>query len=610
MPRIFAEPDWLWLLVLLGLVGLVVARGSSRRRAEWAALGHIDAPPSSGIGAWWLVALGGILALAAPRWGREPGSEPLPGHDVVFLVDVSRSMGAEDAVPDRLRLATGAARSLVEQLRAEPGDRAAVVAFAGRAVIRCPLTDNLDAVRESLADLRPGSIDPSGTDLGAGLAVAAAVFDGSEHAEGRSIVLFSDGEDHAATWPEIIGLLVAAGIPVHAVAVGDPGKPVPVPLIAGRPGDPASSPPMTRRSDKALTQLAYATGGASIPLGLASTDLGTLYRDAIRPTAQARRSVPRFSERAERYGVVLAGSLGASIWGAWPRSRRWRYRASLGAPGGMVPWERLLVVALIALMLALASLAATPMTPESVAEGATNRGRQAYAAARFAAGLAEFEAAIAASPANPIGPFDAGAALFALERYPEATLRYDQARELARSVGNRSLLAKVDYALGNCLAMMGDFAGAVAHYDDCLMATDRQPALGLVRRDAWLNRAFALARIEPPDASEPGDAPAPDSPGGPNDPSPGDRNPRGSESDPAGDSRSAAAGANGADSRSSGQRGAGGAGGSGAALPEPDSPTGRLEAALRRIKAAKEKRPDDPPPRPRPLSPDGSGKDW
>ena len=114
-----------------------------------------------------------IFALAQPRWGRLPAPPLAPGHDVVLLVDVSKSMGVEDAVPSRLAVAVEAAESMVTALASEPAaNRVAVVAFAGRGVQRCPLTENLGAVLDALHRLRPGTVRPGGTDLGAALDAA------------------------------------------------------------------------------------------------------------------------------------------------------------------------------------------------------------------------------------------------------------------------------------------------------------------------------------------------------------------------------------------------------------------------------------------------------
>ena len=62
------------------------------------------------------------MALAQPKWGRM-GPAPAPGHDVVLLIDVSRSMGAEDAVPNRLTVAVEYAEKLVDALGDGPDNR-------------------------------------------------------------------------------------------------------------------------------------------------------------------------------------------------------------------------------------------------------------------------------------------------------------------------------------------------------------------------------------------------------------------------------------------------------------------------------------------------------
>ncbi len=603
MSQVFAEPSWLILLLASLVAAAWVGLGSARRRTDWRSLGLADGPPPSGAWSWWFASLFLILALAAPRWGRVPGSELPPGHDVVFLVDVSRSMAAEDAVPDRLGLAKVAARSLVNPLRREPGNRAALVAFAGRAVVRCPLTEDLDVVVDGLLELRPGMIEPGGTDLGAGLAAALDVFDAEEHAEGRSIVVFSDGEDHANTWPEVVGRLVAAEVVVHVVAIGDLDKDHPVPSPSPSPSNPA----MTRRNDAALTQLAHATGGALVPLGVASGDLGALYRDQIEPTSRARRPEPRFSERAERYSVFLSAALVAGLMGTWPPARRHRGRSFLGIRRDR-GWGRFLLVVAVAILLAFASLAATPVPPRLQAEAATSRGLRATREGRFDDALAAFEDSIAARPDNPIGRFNAGSTLFSMGRYPEAAARYSEARGLA----GRALIVKLDYALGNSLAMAGDYLGAVRHYDACLASTDPGASSVAVRRDAAINRAFALDQISPPPDDPTGDNPGDSEKGGKGRSGDGkppsqDRDRPDGGSPPNLDDSSTSTSTDGG---SSGRRGPGGAGGSGAALPESGSPEGRLDAALRRIRAAKERRSNESPPTPKPPGDGGSGKDW
>ena len=575
MPDPFAHPDRLWLLAALLPMAAWVARGSRLRLRDWKALGQSGRP--SGDGSWaWLVAMGLIVvALAQPRWGRMLGPDSPAGHDVVLLVDVSRSMAAEDAVPDRLGVAVDAASSLLRALDNGEGNRSAVVVFAGRGVVRCPLTSNLDAALDILRSLRPGEVQPGGTDLGAALDSAIGAFDEEEHAEGRTIVVFSDGEDHAGSWPSAIDRLRGAGIIVHSVAIGDPDRGHPVPPKSNR--DRAAE---TRRSDVAFEAISKATGGAVVPIGLASVDLGALFRDRIEPTARQRRDDFRLPERVERFPAFLLAALGFGLAGSWPGQARRR--------GGRLAFSAVLVASI--------SLGAGPSA--STPAGLVTLGRSAYDSGRFAEALDAFERAIALGPAAAIPRYDAASALFQLRRYPEAIARYEEARDR----GDAGLTIKIDYALGNAHLALGTIPDAIARYDACLASTLPGTTFDAVRSDAEANRAFAASRPKPPpEQPEPGGS----KPVGSKPPRPSSKGKIG-DSEPSPSPGQTVEGPKESDSSSPGSRGAGGAGGGGLAPPPAGSPEARLNAALREIREARRRRPPEPPP----SASNGVGKDW
>jgi Ca-activated chloride channel family protein len=582
MIHLFAHHDRLWLL--LGLLPMTawVVRGSRLRSREWRALGESGRAP--GDGSWgWLVAMGlVVLALGQPRWGRILGRDAPSGHDVVVVVDVSRSMAAEDAVPDRLGVAIEAGSSLLRALENGEGNRAAVVAFAGRGVVRCPLTSSLDAANDVLRSRKVGEIEPGGTDLGSALDAAIGAFDEEEHAEGRTIIIFSDGEDHVGSWTSIINRLRADGIIVHSVAIGDPEKSYPVPSTS-KPGP--EKPDETRRNDLACQELAKATGGAVVALGLASADLGSLFRDKIEPTARSRREGLRLPERVERFPAFLLGAIGFGLVASWPGLARRRARR----------------LAMAVVVVAFASPGAGP-SPDDAAR-LVEQGRIAYAEGRFVDSLAAFDRAITLAPKAAVPRFDAASALFQLRRYLEAITRYEEAREL----GDVGLSIKIDYALGNAHLAIGDIAGAIASYENCVASTRSGPTFDAVRNDARENREFAAKRL-PPQPEQPEG-------GGPN--PPGSNRPKGRPGEPKGnpgeDDPSNSSPANSSGDKPEGQakpnggsRGAGGAGGSGQAPPPNGSPDSRLDAALKDIREARNRRPPDPPP----ATSKGVGKDW
>ncbi len=585
---LFARPDRLWLFLVFLPMAAWVARGSRRRSLDWAILGQSSL--AQGDGSWWRLASASlvVLALAQPRWGRSHGPDPPPGRDVVLLVDASRSMAAEDAVPDRLGLAVEAGSSLIRALEPGGADRAAVVAFAGRAVVRCPLTAHLEAARDALGAVRPGDIEPGGTDLGAAIHRAIEAFDDEDHDEGRTLVIFSDGEDHVDSWRGEVERLRQGGIVVHCVGVGDEDRAHPIPKTGREDADP---PAETRRSDLALRSIADATGGVFLPIGRGPGDLTPLFRDRLASTARRRREEVRIAGLAERFPVFLMPAIALLLASSWPSSARRRRRARAFGPA----------IALFGMF-----LTAGAGSPGETARGLVSRGVEAYQAGQFDRALEDFNHAIAIDEAAAVPRFDAASTLFQLGRQSEAIRRYEEARDR----GDAALAIKVDYALGNALLALGHLDAALVHYDACLSSTLEGDGLDAVRIDAAENRAFVADRKNPP----------PVSPGSSNPEPPasqkkrrasrrpdGDRGESGSTSeDPPSPQAGRGERQGGGDGDAASLRGKGGAGGSGEAPPEGGSPEERLESALKDIREARARRPTVPPR----AGSKALGKDW
>jgi Ca-activated chloride channel family protein len=575
----FAHPGWLGLLVLVPLLAVRAGWSGRRRAREWLALGRGGRPP--GDGTWTGLGMMTLLlvALAGPRWGLIVGPEPPPGQEVMLLIDLSRSMAAEDAVPDRLGLAVAAAEQVVRAAGREPGSRVGVVAFAGRGVPRCPPTGNLGAVVEVLESLRTGTVQPGGTDLGAALEAARYAFgpDPGPHAtpsDGRSIVLLSDGEDLAGNWRTALDRLRADRIPVHAVAVGDAERGHPIP-VRTRP-DGARKPlvfdgqtVLSRRDDGVLRAVATATGGAFLPLGLARPEgIESLFAARIAPEARLRSRESRPIERADQYAAFTLAALFVGlvvpVFGRAPRT--------------------LLGLAFVVVLAGAATFRS--------AEDAVQAGNRAYSESRWDDALAAFERATVLDPNSATARYDAAATLFRLGRFEEAAARYGEARKRA----DAGLRTRIDFALGNTAFALGDRAGALRHYDACLASRARGSTLDAVRRDAAINRRFVEQYREP--AEDEGSSPRPDTGRSASEPPPeSERNPASEPKkpstaegpEPSTESQSKAA-SNHLESQS-----------------RPDTvPRRRLDEAVDRVRDALRRRiPDEP------LDvPDGRHKDW
>lgn len=308
----FGHPEslyWLWLvagIAVLAWWGLRKRRRNARRFAEHPLLARI-APRLSFLrpairAALAIVAIVTlVIALTDPRWGNRYVEVNRRGMDIVFVVDVSRSMLAEDASPNRL----DRSRLFVQDAIAKmAGDRIGLVDFAGDSTLRSPLTLNYDALETSLEELTPRSSNRGGSLLGDAIRKAANAFPESEPG-GKAIVILTDGEDmdsfpvEAAekAWTE-------HGVRIYTVGIGDAvdGARIPV-MMNGQPSwlTFEGQEVWSKMDPMLLTEVAEAGGGQFVPAGTRLVDLGTFFEDWIteidlkdRDEIVAMQSTPRF----------------------------------------------------------------------------------------------------------------------------------------------------------------------------------------------------------------------------------------------------------------------------------------------------------------------------
>ncbi|MEE3259702.1 MAG: VWA domain-containing protein, partial [Candidatus Latescibacterota bacterium] len=218
-----------WLLLLLPLLGfffawaLLARRRALVRFARWPLAEKLTRDVSRGRQFWKYGLLGMgtlllILALTGPQFGTKLEMARRKGVDVFAVLDVSRSMAAEDVKPSRLERAKHQIRGLVDLLE---GDRVGLVVFAGKAFVQCPLTTDYGAVEMFLDILDAGSVSAQGTAIGAALRLATRSFD-PDDLQHKAVVLFTDGEDHMGQPLEAARAAAAQGVRVFAVGLGTP----------------------------------------------------------------------------------------------------------------------------------------------------------------------------------------------------------------------------------------------------------------------------------------------------------------------------------------------------------------------------------------------------
>ncbi len=232
-------PAAIWGVVAIGCAGLLFWLAVWRRRArarlaDEALLARIApglAASRGGIRAILLAAAIALLvpALMDPRGEAQTETVAQRSIDVMVVVDVSRSMLAEDAQPNRLARAKQFASDLVESIGS---DRVGLIEFAGVPSMRCPLTFNHRSFRTQLEALSPQATVRGGSMLGDAIRLAASSLKNEQG--GKAIVILSDGEDMQSEPVEAAAVAAKEhGIRVVSIGIGDPKEGARIPIYEG-----------------------------------------------------------------------------------------------------------------------------------------------------------------------------------------------------------------------------------------------------------------------------------------------------------------------------------------------------------------------------------------
>jgi len=205
-----------------------------------------------------LVAL--VAALVRPQMGGKSVMVKREGVDMVFLLDVSRSMSAKDTSPNRLERSKFELARLIDTLH---GDRVGIIVFAGKAFVQCPLTSDYAAARTFLRSVSIGDIPKGGTSLGNAFLLADTLLSSDQaRAVSRVVVAVTDGEDFDEDTSKSLAALQEKNVKVFTVGVGSAaGEPIPVNGQGSGYLKDSGKTVMSRRNDSLLRNIADDTGG-------------------------------------------------------------------------------------------------------------------------------------------------------------------------------------------------------------------------------------------------------------------------------------------------------------------------------------------------------------
>jgi Ca-activated chloride channel family protein len=420
----WSRPEWLMGLMLVPVVIATIVWSFGRRRraldafSEAPVRGRTQPLPARRrqvrgvLLVLSLMAL--VLAVAGPRWGTERVA-PLPvGQEVVFALDVSRSMLATDVEPSRLERAKLAIRQILATL---PTAESGLAIFAGEAALVVPLTRDAAAIDLYLSSVGPDWVSDPSTDLGRALGSALDAFP-PDNAPGRTVVLLSDGEDHSGGLESVARSARSRGIEINVIGIGtDDGSRIPA--GTGRWVEDRGQPVISRLDREKLERVADETGGRFVALEEGDGELPSLIGRL--QALDTGRSIGRESQRrADRY--------------------RWPLLIALIALGletllgfGAIGWRVKPATVMVAAVLVLAM-------------GRASGPEEMYEEGRYSDALTAWRQIDRAADAKPEDAYNRGNAAYRLGEYREATASHAVA---ARTAGTRGRAAEAWYNSGN-----------------------------------------------------------------------------------------------------------------------------------------------------------------
>jgi Ca-activated chloride channel family protein len=204
-----------------------------------------------------------ILGATNPQKPGQMQNVSRKGVDVMFVLDVSKSMLARDIKPSRLDRAKQLLQRLIDKME---NDRIGLILFAGRAYLQMPLTTDHGAARMYIQDASPNVVPTQGTVIAEALKMANQSFNSKEH-KYKAVILVSDGEDHDPEGLKTAQLLAHNGIMINTVGIGSPdGSPIVDPATNELKKDENGNTVISKLNETELQQLADAGNGRYIRL--------------------------------------------------------------------------------------------------------------------------------------------------------------------------------------------------------------------------------------------------------------------------------------------------------------------------------------------------------
>jgi Ca-activated chloride channel family protein len=250
-----------------------------------------------------------ILGLANPKIGTKLETVKREGIDIVFAIDVSKSMLAEDIAPNRLEKAKRLVSEIINQLAS---DRIGIIAYAGQAYPQLPITTDYSAAKMFLQNMNTDMMSSQGTAINEAIKLATTYYDDEEQTN-RVLFIVSDGEDHSEGLViDAVELAIAEGIRVFTIGVGKTkGAPIPLKrngVIQELKKDAQGEVVITKLNEDILEEIAYEGNGEYIN-GSNTEEAVQFIKDELNKMDKMEFEAKQFAEYKDQFQWFLGAGL-------------------------------------------------------------------------------------------------------------------------------------------------------------------------------------------------------------------------------------------------------------------------------------------------------------
>lgn len=386
-----------------------------------------------------------LLATARPHIGHQEIKIPAVGQDFLILIDVSRSMLANDFHPNRLDFAKRKIEDFVQLIaKKSPGDRIGLIPFSGQAYLFCPLTADYQVLLNYIRTLNPDLISSPGSSLNNAISLAIETITKMK-IKNPHLILISDGEDLGYSPEKTKQLLNSLSIRIDTIAIGTTeGQPIPLrdgTFVHNRAGDIV----ITKLDSKNLSTLAETGDGVFQTASLDDTDWLRIIKASNSTVTEGdqQRTIVNYREIAP---IMLAALLMLILIVAF--------------------WKPNLLLAVMLITLALINPEQIAAEPAQTKEQANARqGYLAYQQGDYQRALDIFKEHHGKNPSNRQIKEALAHSLFKTKSSEEAAKLY---QELANEAENSREAYQAYYNLGNAKLQGQNFDDAISAYQQAL----------------------------------------------------------------------------------------------------------------------------------------------